>query len=256
MTDLNGKIAFITGGASGIGAATSMLLAESGATVIISDVQRELGEGLVTKLGPPHQYVQLDVSDSDAWEQVAKDIPKLDILILNAGIMTRPRSVDPVDDPLNWIRPSDYYRSVTVNFGGVVFGINACLPLLKPDSTIVVISSIGGIIPYSNDPLYTSAKYALVGLVGALAPSLAPRDIRIIGVCPVSVDTPIWYDEWAAVRRSQGSLASAEFMAESILKIHQNAKSGEIWIGGGQEEPRQHQTAAIRTFQAGQMVEQ
>lgn len=245
MNEVSGRRILITGGASGIGAATARLFSDLGAIVIIADVQDELGHQLANDLGAPHSYVHLDVSDPAAWAALVATIDELDILFLNAGRNTRPSGQDSGDDPLGWISPEDFSRSVAVNLGGAVYGVHACLPLLAKcaEATILITSSSAGIRPYIHDPLYVMAKYGLVGLVGSLGPTLEERGIRIVCICPAGIETPMWSrDAVERKRAAGGKFSTPEFMAQAVLDIYRQARSGEVWIGGEEQPARRHET--------------
>src|SRR6185369_5612037 len=101
---LQGKIALITGGAKGIGAATARRLARASATVWMADVDDGNGRELQQSLGAPHRYVHLDVTDPAAWKSLVADMTSahggIDIMFLNAGIMFRPRGAPALQDDL------------------------------------------------------------------------------------------------------------------------------------------------------------
>jgi NAD(P)-dependent dehydrogenase (short-subunit alcohol dehydrogenase family) len=242
--NLDGKHVLITGGAGGIGAAIAELFAEKGAVITVTDLQQELGNQLVARLGPKHRFVTLDVSKYEAWTSAVESLPPIDILILNAGTSTRPKDAPYFDDPLKWIKPHHLHKLFGVNVAGVVNGINACLPSLESRSgaTVFVTSSTSGIRPFLEDPLYVLTKYSLVGFVGALGPTFEAKGMRIICVCPNGIDTPGLPREPAAKKRAAQTFSSPRFMAEAFLEIYGKAKSGEVWIGGAQQPPRRHDT--------------
>ena len=217
--NLDGKHVLITGGASGIGAAIAELFAEKGAVLTVTDVQQELGNHLVARLGPKHRFVTLDVSKYEAWTSAVESLPPIDILILNAGTSTRPKDAPYFDDPLKWIKPHHLHKLFGVNVAGVVNGINACLPSLESRSgaTVFVTSSTSGIRPFLEDPLYVLTKYSLVGFVGALGPTFEAKGMRIICVCPNGIDTPGLPHEPAAKKREAQTFSSPRFMADRGL---------------------------------------
>jgi NAD(P)-dependent dehydrogenase (short-subunit alcohol dehydrogenase family) len=195
--DLTDKVALITGGASGIGAATARRLADLGATVVVTDVDDTRGEHVVGELGAGHRYRHLDVASLEAWrqlvEEVERDLGGLAILHLNAGIMTRPPGAAALDDPMTSFTEAGYRRVMGVNVDGVVYGSMAAIPVLERGGggDIVVTASEAGLTPLALDPLYSTSKHAVVGLVRSLGAALEGRDVRVNCVCPGGVDTGI-----------------------------------------------------------------
>jgi NAD(P)-dependent dehydrogenase (short-subunit alcohol dehydrogenase family) len=235
VLNLSGRHVFITGGASGIGAATAELFAEKGATITVADIQEDLGRSLVRRLGPKHRFAQLDVSKPEEWLDVMAEVPALDVLMLNAGVSTRPRGAPAGDDPLLWMAPEHLKKVFDVNVAGVVHGITACLPKLRgrPNATIFATSSSAGLRPFREDPLYVATKYGVVGLVGSLGPLLAEQGIRIVCVCPTSILTPMVAPDTAV--ESADKFSPPSFMAQAFFQIYQRAQPGETWTGGGKK---------------------
>jgi NAD(P)-dependent dehydrogenase (short-subunit alcohol dehydrogenase family) len=235
--DLGGKIALVTGAASGIGAATAGLLARLGASVVGADLADSAGEQVFAELGPPHRYVHLDVSDADAWRGLAGELGGLDVAFLNAGVMTRPPTVPLLDDPLNWLDPATYRKVMGVNADGVAYGLMAVLPLLEArgGGDVIVTSSTAGIQPFGPDPVYSASKYALIGLARSLAPTLAARGIRINVVCPHGTLTGIVPVDLR--ERPDKVFAPASYIAESVVRILDSGETGRVWLARSADEP-------------------
>lgn len=180
-------VALITGAASGIGAAVARRLSAGGAKCVILDLDGEGAERLAKEVGGV--WLAGDVSTEEASREavaLAEDTyGRLDLVHLNAGISG---GVD-----LAAFDAERYRRVVGVNVDGVVFGVAACLPLLRRSGggAIVVTSSLAGLVGFGGDPIYTMTKHAVVGLVRALAGPLAKEGIRIGAVCPGFTDTPL-----------------------------------------------------------------
>jgi SDR family mycofactocin-dependent oxidoreductase len=202
---VEGKVAFITGAARGQGRSHAVRLAEEGADIIAIDVcrqldtvpypmagQRDLQETreLVEKAGRRVLARQVDVRDLEAMQQVVADgvemFGKLDIVCANAGIGTY---------GLTWeITEAAWQEMIDVNLGGVWKTIAATVPQLLGQGSggsIILISSLGGLVGYPNCGAYCAAKHGVVGLMHTLAVELAPQQIRVNSVHPGTVATPM-----------------------------------------------------------------
>ncbi|WP_433516371.1 SDR family oxidoreductase [Nonomuraea sp. CA-143628] len=180
-------VALITGAASGIGAAVARRLSAGGAKCVLLDLDAEGAERLAKEVGGV--WLAGDVGTEEASRQAValaeETYGRLDLVHLNAGISG---GVD-----LAAFDVERYRQVVGVNVDGVVFGVAACLPLLKRSGggAIVVTSSLAGLVGFAGDPVYTMTKHAVVGLVRALAAPLAKERVRIGAVCPGFTDTPL-----------------------------------------------------------------
>jgi NAD(P)-dependent dehydrogenase (short-subunit alcohol dehydrogenase family) len=245
VPDHDGRIALVTGGAAGIGAATARRLAELGATVVVADVDEEGGRKLAAQVGGA--FVNLDVTSRQSWAaaltQVVVAHGSLDLLHLNAGIMLRPRDEPIGDDPLLWL--DDRYDLVTaVNIDGVVYGSVAALPHLESSNgSIVVTASIAGMSSFPQDPVYALTKHAVVGYVRSLGPILAKRGVTINAVCPGGVDTAIVPPD---LRGTQDFL-EPEVIADAVVLAVSSDASGQIWVmRAGDREPWLYEFAPVR----------
>ena len=186
MSKLEGKIALVTGGASGIGRATALRLAEEGAKVAIADLNEEAVRTLASDA--EMTAIVTDVSSSQSvqgmFDVVERDLGATpDIAYFNAGVTS--------DGPDITAIPDDLYRKVTgVNIDGVFFGVREAAKRMPDGGRIIATASIAGINAYPVDPLYALTKHAVIGLVRALAPVLEPR-LSIDAICPGIVDTPL-----------------------------------------------------------------
>jgi NAD(P)-dependent dehydrogenase (short-subunit alcohol dehydrogenase family) len=184
MTDFGGKTAVVTGAASGIGRATAKALADAGATVWLLDVNDELGESAAAEARGT--YTHLDVSDPDAWRGFYGTLDQLDLLHLNAGIY----DISLTD--ITQVTDSRYRAYTGVNLDGVFFGLREAIPLLeRTNGSVVVTSSMAGLMPLPGNPLYAATKWALIGLVRSVHGDLERRGIRINALCPGAVATPL-----------------------------------------------------------------
>jgi NAD(P)-dependent dehydrogenase (short-subunit alcohol dehydrogenase family) len=235
----DGKIALVTGAASGIGAATARRLAAEGAVVVAADVNETGAEAVANEVGGV--AVGLDVRRLDAWEATIAGVVarhgRLDILYLNAGVMTRPGGAPLQDDPVPWLRPEGYERVVSVNLDGVAYGLMAAIPHLEAQGggDVVVTASVAGLMEQPADPFYSMTKHAVVGLVRGAGPALASRNIRVNAVCPGGIDTNIVPPDLKEI----GSLrfSPPSYIAEAVVAILTSGGNGEIWVAYAEGSP-------------------
>jgi NAD(P)-dependent dehydrogenase (short-subunit alcohol dehydrogenase family) len=197
MGRVEGKVALVTGGASGIGAGCATRLAEEGATVVATDLQDVKGEELVAAIkaaGGKARYLHHDVTSEDAWIGVVADVEKtegrLDILVNNAGIGIAAPSI-------TMMSLADWRRQQAVNVEGVFLGIKHSLPLMRKAAnggSIVNMSSVAGL--KGSPPLagYCATKGAVRLFTKAVAMECAnfKDGIRVNSVHPGIIETPIW----------------------------------------------------------------
>ncbi len=221
--DLAGAVALVTGGASGIGAATAVRLAAEGATVVVADVQKEAGARVAADVGG--RFLSLDVADPAAWRIAVDDVlaseGRLDIAHLNAGLMTGESDVRSLSD-------EQVDRVLGVNVRGVIYGVRATAAAMTgTGGGIVVTASVAGLIGWAADPIYTLSKHAVVGLVRALDPQLTPLGISVNAVCPGIVDTNIIGDDVKAFLRTAGvDLMAPEQIAEGVVAALRSGLTG------------------------------
>jgi|SRR5579884_8610 len=187
MDSVDGKLAVVTGGASGIGLATGRRLVAAGASVVVVDRDAEGARAAAEELGG--EAIVADVSSTSAWADIAARVTELggaDVAFLNAGVTTGQQDITELSD-------EQYRRIMGVNVDGVVFGVRALVPAMaaKGGGAVVATSSLAGLIAFPGDPVYTLGKHAVVGFVRALAPWLADKQITVNAVCPSLVDTPL-----------------------------------------------------------------
>ncbi|HLB26803.1 MAG TPA: SDR family NAD(P)-dependent oxidoreductase [Dehalococcoidia bacterium] len=193
MNDLEGKVALVTGGGSGIGRATAIALAEAGAAVVVADIDDGGGRETVRLLeeaGHRAAFVRTDVT---RWEDIQRMVAfaeetfgGLDILHNNAGINA------------GWPRfpeaPRERWdRTIAVNLWAVIAGTEAAVPAMRRrgGGAIVNSASLAGLIAYQEDPIYAATKHGVVGLTRALKFLKDEANIRVNCVCPSFVDTPL-----------------------------------------------------------------
>lgn len=221
---VDGKVALVTGGASGIGLATVRRFAREGARVIVADVNEAAGQAAAAEVGG--RFIRIDVGNPAEWSALVAGVRAavggIDIAHLNAGVDTGESDIAAITD-------QQYRRIMGANVDGVVFGIRAIVPAMteRNGGWIVVTASIAGLTPYPLDPIYTLTKHAVVGFVRSLAPPLADRGIRINCLCPAMVDTPLTQ----GLTAPDGlPLIHPEAIAAAVLDCATGDGTGQAWV--------------------------
>ena len=187
MKDFEGQVAVITGGASGIGAATARLFAERGCKVVIADLQEELGGQVADEIGG--SFVRVDVTQEDdiarAVDTAVERYGQLDCMFNNAGFGG---ALGPIDET----SADDYDITMDVLVKGVFLGIKHAARVMKPrqSGNIVSTASLAGIMVGGASHLYNTAKAAVIQLTRSTALELADWTIRVNCVCPGVIATP------------------------------------------------------------------
>ncbi|WP_104171193.1 SDR family oxidoreductase [Cryobacterium sp. M23] len=187
MGKLDGRIALVTGGSVGMGAADATLLAAEGARVIVADIADDAGQALADSIDGVYRH--LDVADEAQWKQVVADVDStvghIDILINNAGIVAF--------TPVATTELEEWNRVIGINLTGVFLGIRSVAESMKAagGGVIVNVSSTAGIMGYSNLSAYVASKWGVRGLTKAAALDLGADNIRVVSVHPGGIRTPM-----------------------------------------------------------------
>lgn len=189
---LEGKVALITGGASGLGKATAQEFAQHGAQVIIADIDSEIGPQVANDLGPAAHFVQCDVAvESQVAEAVETAVSrhgKLDIMYNNAGTAGRlvPQTIAELD-------LEEFDRVMQVNIRGTMAGIKHAARVMVPmgSGSILCTSSISGLMGGLGPHPYTVSKFAISGIVKSVASDLCRTGVRINCISPAPIATPM-----------------------------------------------------------------
>ena len=188
MSKLQGKVALITGGNSGIGLATAQKFIDEGAKVIITGRRAEAVQTAVTQLGANATGVVGDVSkqaDLDAlYSKIKADFGSLDIVFANAGVAEL-RHFSEVDE-------THYDRVMDINVKGLFFSVQKALPLLNDGASIILNASVVGIKGFPNFSVYAASKAAVRSFARSWATDLKERKIRVNTLSPGPIETPIY----------------------------------------------------------------
>lgn len=189
---VEGKVALVSGGANGMGAAHARRLAEEGAKVVIGDVQENAGRALAEDLGPNAIFVKLDVSRAGDWAEVVAQAERafgpVTVLVNNAGVI--------LAAPIEEMSEADYRKVIDVNQVGVFLGMKAVIEPMKRagGGAIVNISSTAGIYPIPTGMAYCASKHAVSGMTKVAALELGHRNIRVNSVHPGPIATSMIED--------------------------------------------------------------
>lgn len=255
--ELSGKVALITGGASGIGRSAALLLAAEGAAVgVLGHTETEVDAAVsaIRAHGGIATGLVADVSDEAemraAIDSLVRSHGGIDIVVANAGI-------NGVWAPIDDLRPEEWDKTISVNLRGTYLTLHLAVPHLKArdGGSIVVISSINGTRTFTTAgaTAYSATKAAQLAMVQQLALELGRHHIRINAICPGAIETrisdntttrnqseaavPVVYPE-GEIPLTDGRSGSADEVAEAILFLAGNRSrhitGTPIWIDGGQ----------------------
>ena len=216
MSDrLAGKVALITGGTSGIGAATAQLFAAEGATVVISGRSVEKGGALADRLGAPVSFCESDVTQeadiAKAVEFTTAQHGKLDVLFNNAG--------GPVGAPLDQLTQEHIDYGVHLLLSSVILGTRYAIEPMKAagGGCIINNSSVAALRYRQGDPLYSALKAAVTHFTKMSGIELGPNNIRVNSISPGAIATPIF---WGGSGRA--NTLSDEDNERKMAKLQQN----------------------------------
>lgn len=195
MGRVQGKVALVTGGASGIGRGCALLLGREGATVVVTDIQDDAGKdtaAAIKRAGSDAIYLRHDVTNEDAWTTVMDEIKsrfgKLDVLVNNAGIA--------ITGPIVDMTLENWRKQQAINLDGVFLGVKHAIPLMAAGGggSIVNISSVAGLKGSANLAGYCATKggVRLFSKAAAMECANANNKIRVNSVHPGIIETPIW----------------------------------------------------------------
>jgi len=227
MGKLDGKVAVITGAASGMGAATAQLFASEGARVLVTDMNEAKGQDVAERLGPNGEFKRVDVSREEdiaaAVDQVRSGWGRLDVMFNNAGF-------GGARGPIESISEADFDLTVDVLLKGVFFGMKHAAPIMKQQGfgSIISTASVAGLQAGESPHLYTATKAAVIHLTKSVALELGQQGIRVNAICPGVVATPLAHGPLDEERRKKfrdrfgrhqpiGRVGEAEDIAQAAL---------------------------------------
>ncbi len=260
---LTGKSAWVTGAASGMGAAVARLFAREGAHVALIDIQTEMGEAVTADIraaGGSATYHDCDVTQEDAvqasLDRAAVEHGGLTNIVNCAGIV----HVAPLDK----YRVEDWDRLMGVNFKSIFLSIKHGIPHLRRQrrSYMVNIASVGSFIAQGDTPAYIASKYAVLGLSNNIAVDYAKDGLRCNSVCPGIVDTPMLQFHMRATphpeetlrnrlkRVPMGVIITPEDIAKAVLYLSCEDSTGitgtSLVVDGGFLAPAEWETDTTR----------
>lgn len=224
MGAMQDRVAIVTGGASGIGAAVAQCFVESGATVVLADVQDDRGRRLAERLGPRCRYLHTDVSrEQDMSALVAGTLAahgRLDCLVNNAGIAGPGGGIEQ-------IRPESWDAVMAVLLRGAYLGMHFAAPVMKSQGrgSIVNVASVAGFRAGYGSHIYSAAKAAVMQLTVTVAMELGESGVRVNCVCPGAIATPLFGK--AAGLGPDEAEATVATMRQMLAKAQPIQRAGE-----------------------------
>ena len=235
MGVLDGKVALVTGAASGIGRATAERLAGEGARLCVVDLTDDAGREVAEQVGGI--FVQADVGDAaqndSAFDRCESELGGPDIAFLNAGIAIGQGDISELSD-------DDYERILRVNLNAVVYGARAAIRAMRRrgGGAIVATSSLAGLIPFPPDPIYALTKHGVVGLIRSMSGPLRAEGITANTVNPGMTDTNILPPEAKEMLTAANfPIMPASAIGDAVLTIVTGGHTGCCWVCQPGREP-------------------
>jgi len=242
MGRLDGKVAIITGGARGMGAAHVRRFVGEGAKVVFTDILAEEGRALATELGGNALFLKHDVANESDWDRVVAEAESafgpVDVLVNNAGIAP--------NKPLEETAEAEYRRVIDINQVSVFLGMKAVIGSMRKtkNGSIVNISSLAGLIAGRNQIAYVASKFAVRGMTKAAALEFGEYGIRVNSIHPGIIATPMTMNDETRAMLAEisktiplGRVANPEEVSNLVLFLASDESSystgSEFVIDGG-----------------------
>ncbi|UKY54476.1 SDR family NAD(P)-dependent oxidoreductase [Streptomyces inhibens] len=225
---LEGKVAVVTGGASGVGLGIAQEFVEHGARVVITDLQQAQLDEAVAMIGANCSGIVADVTNLAEMEAMYREViarhGRLDAVVANAGIGDH--------SPLGSITEEQFDRTFNVNAKGVLFTVQPALPLLPPGGTVVIIGSTASIQPPRGMSMYGGAKAAVRNFVRGWIQDIKGSGVRMNVLSPGAVDTE-------SLRRALGQALGADQVDAAVKSMGEGNPTGRV------AQPREMGRAAV-----------
>jgi 3alpha(or 20beta)-hydroxysteroid dehydrogenase len=229
--DLTGRRALVTGGAQGLGEGMARALAAAGASVVVADLQDELGPKIAESLGEGHGFVHLDVTDDDGWaaavEQAIGTLGGLDIVVNNAGVEITSLIVD--------LEPAAVRKMLDVNLLGTALGIKHAFRAMRPGGAagaggvVINVASVAATIAFPGISIYSATKSGVDRLtrVAAMESGKLGYGVRVNCIYPGLVPTAMGAGLANDVARI-GLFASPEEAVGAVVELTPSGRLGEV----------------------------
>ncbi|MCH7578778.1 MAG: SDR family NAD(P)-dependent oxidoreductase [Chloroflexi bacterium] len=232
--DPKGKVAVISGGASGIGLATAKLLASNGASVVIADLQTAAGADAVAEIEAAHgkaHFVETDVLEKEDLQRVldeaVKRFGRVDIAYNNAGVGEGGDFLEPGNET--------WERCFNIDLTAVIQAVQLEVQLMRSQGgggVIISTASMGGLLPMPTSPIYATAKAGVIHLSRSLG-YLAAEGIRVNAICPTFTNTPLVQAAgeaaMEAMKQEVGGILQPEDVAAGVLElIADDSRAGSV----------------------------
>lgn len=234
--DFSGKNVLLVGGTTGIGRATALAFAQSGANLFVAGLGAEFGQSLgreIEALGREYEFMELNVRDGKAMKQLHEAafarFGRIDFAFNNAGVSGKTA-------PLQDLEDEDYDLLMDVNLKGMFYGMKHQVPhmIANGGGAIVNTSSLFGVMGFATTPVYCASKWGVIGMTNSVALEVARKNIRVNAIAPGSVMTPLIRDMFGGEQAAKdtvlpmipmGRISDPAEIAQLVLFLCSDASS-------------------------------
>eukprot|EP01024_Parvocaulis_polyphysoides_P051367 TRINITY_DN50532_c0_g1_i1.p1 TRINITY_DN50532_c0_g1~~TRINITY_DN50532_c0_g1_i1.p1 ORF type:complete len:281 (+),score=25.41 TRINITY_DN50532_c0_g1_i1:72-845(+) len=244
------KVGVVTGGARGIGEQICRQLHSHGVKIIIVDVLEEEGQALANQL-QGSIFKCMDVSKIENWKNLVKEVEKIDYLFLNAAILSKQgvsffQLLQQKPDQIEAMHLVQ--RVMEVNFFQTVYGVGTFIPIMQEGGSIMVTSSMVGLMPWPQDPIYAATKHAIIGYMRSVKKCLNELGIKSYEACLGVVNTDL-----TGVDRDKLPFwrLDPEVVAEAMVDLVLSGKPSQtVTIMAGRDPILQEQKEFVKLFES------